>query len=271
MAKNNVKKRPGTFGFTLIELLVVIAIISLLVSILLPSLNQAKELARQAVCMSNLRSLTLTQLLYAQDSDGWSTPLFSWYSDSIDSNKSNWGGDVWTLMLMKGGYIDEPGEGSSSNFNCPSLAPTVYPDFDTYGKYYTFHTYGMRRHWFQPPFRLLGDSVTTPTSIYPGISVDYGVPAEFLFLGDTSYYDTDYHIDARLQFCYFNTHESYFFSPTVHLRHNKTGTFAFGDGHVEKLGKDDLLGNYGIVNYNPSEPGGEGAFAFIENAILVEE
>ena len=41
-------------GFTLIELLVVIAIISLLVSILIPSLKRAKELARRAVCASNL-------------------------------------------------------------------------------------------------------------------------------------------------------------------------------------------------------------------------
>jgi len=58
---------PGRRGFTLIELLVVIAIIALLVSILLPSLNQAKELARRAVCQSNLRSLGLTYNLYAEE------------------------------------------------------------------------------------------------------------------------------------------------------------------------------------------------------------
>jgi prepilin-type N-terminal cleavage/methylation domain-containing protein len=81
MAKNNVKKRRDASGFTLIELLVVIAIISLLVSILLPSLNKAKELARQAVCMSNLRGLALTQLLYAQDNDEWSTPLVLGYTN----------------------------------------------------------------------------------------------------------------------------------------------------------------------------------------------
>ena len=60
--------RARAAGFTLIELLVVIAIISLLVSILLPSLNRARELARQAVCGSNLRGITTTAFLYLVDS-----------------------------------------------------------------------------------------------------------------------------------------------------------------------------------------------------------
>lgn len=57
-------------GFTLIELLVVIAIISLLVSILLPSLNKAKDLARSTVCASNLRNWGMTYQLYASENDG---------------------------------------------------------------------------------------------------------------------------------------------------------------------------------------------------------
>ena len=54
-------------GFTLIELLVVIAIISLLVSILLPSLRRAKDLARAAVCMSNLRNIGTAAAMYLFD------------------------------------------------------------------------------------------------------------------------------------------------------------------------------------------------------------
>lgn len=57
-------------GFTLIELLVVIAIISLLVSILLPSLNHAKELARRVVCASNLRSIGTTWNVYWSENNG---------------------------------------------------------------------------------------------------------------------------------------------------------------------------------------------------------
>lgn len=57
-------------GFTLIELLVVVAIISLLVSILLPSLTKAKALARNVSCQSNLRSIGTALMLYAADYDG---------------------------------------------------------------------------------------------------------------------------------------------------------------------------------------------------------
>ena len=69
--------KPSRAGFTLIELLVVIAIISLLVSILLPSLRKAKELAKQAVCATNQHGLGLLFHLYATENDQW-VPHFSY-------------------------------------------------------------------------------------------------------------------------------------------------------------------------------------------------
>lgn len=54
-------------GFTLIELLVVIAIISLLASILLPSLKEAQNLARQTVCRSNQHGISVGYHMYASD------------------------------------------------------------------------------------------------------------------------------------------------------------------------------------------------------------
>jgi prepilin-type N-terminal cleavage/methylation domain-containing protein/prepilin-type processing-associated H-X9-DG protein len=57
-------------GFTLIELLVVISIIALLMAILLPVLNKAKERGRRAVCLNNLHQLTLAWILYADENNG---------------------------------------------------------------------------------------------------------------------------------------------------------------------------------------------------------
>ncbi len=57
-------------AFTLIELLVVIAIIAVLMAILLPSLNMAKDQARRIQCVSNVKALTLGWMLYKDDNDG---------------------------------------------------------------------------------------------------------------------------------------------------------------------------------------------------------
>jgi len=69
LSRRDPARRPG--GFTLIELLVVIAIVALLVTILVPSLRQAKVLAQAAVCMSSLRSIGSGAFVYCGDTGGY--------------------------------------------------------------------------------------------------------------------------------------------------------------------------------------------------------
>ncbi|MBI4472409.1 MAG: prepilin-type N-terminal cleavage/methylation domain-containing protein [Acidobacteria bacterium] len=68
-------------GFTLVELLVVVAIIALLAALLLPALGRAKENGRVAVCLSNLRQISVALQFYTDDNRGYLPPIWA-----IDSN-----------------------------------------------------------------------------------------------------------------------------------------------------------------------------------------
>jgi len=81
-------------GFTLIELLVVIAIIAILAAILFPVFAQARAKARAATCLSNLKQLSLAELMYVADYD---------YKGSI-GNTTSWN----TQCILYGGNATTP-------------------------------------------------------------------------------------------------------------------------------------------------------------------
>jgi len=99
-------------GFTLIELLVVVAIIALLVSILLPSLRQARELARRAVCMSNLHHIGVAQLMYAHDNRGHTTRLMwgPWPEEDVRYGWCAWFEEVTIAGSEPGPMVAGPAD-----------------------------------------------------------------------------------------------------------------------------------------------------------------
>ncbi len=84
-------KRSRT-GFTLIELLVVIAIIALLISILLPSLEQARRQAKQIACLSHVKGISTSSRVYeTDDAAGWGIPVHPLMYDQDPANPSHIG------------------------------------------------------------------------------------------------------------------------------------------------------------------------------------
>ena len=147
------RKTRGGGGFTLIELLVVIAIIALLVSILLPSLKKAKDLAKQAACSAQLRGAGMAVALWDNENGHlpyvgdenwttWSTLVASQadWSSTVPGSGDPLFGDPWGLANETGPDRQCPGDENTYigiNYfwgNMPSVsppwamfAPGIYP------------------------------------------------------------------------------------------------------------------------------------------------
>ena len=127
MSKGFVKRRGA---FTLIELLVVIAIIALLISILLPALGGAREQAKSAKCLSNLKQVGMAMSLYFGDNSDWfpwekhnylGGPTGFYYGGhpgrNLDNNQRWWG-------YINSDYRDTPGGKPFNQY--------IYPDMPKY-------------------------------------------------------------------------------------------------------------------------------------------
>lgn len=103
----NGMRKSAKGGFTLIELLVVIAIMSILSAILFPVFVRARESARRASCLSNVKQIGLASQMYTQDYDEY---LVSYAYPASPARDPMYG---WQVALMK--YIKSP-----QLFVCPS-------------------------------------------------------------------------------------------------------------------------------------------------------
>jgi prepilin-type N-terminal cleavage/methylation domain-containing protein/prepilin-type processing-associated H-X9-DG protein len=122
-------------AFTLIELLIVIAIIAVLLTLLAPALHRAKDIAKQAMCMSNQRGLSGAWVMYADDNKGQlcsprpmgsTNPIYrkerecSWVYWGDDWPwPYNWTPDQWELSIHQGALWPYTGQ-LKGIFRCPS-------------------------------------------------------------------------------------------------------------------------------------------------------
>jgi len=149
-------------GFTLVELLVVIGIIAILIAILLPSLQKAKEQANTAKCASNLRQIAMGILMYTGDNKG-KLPLSA--AGKGDKNYSQ--GWFWSNELVRQGYIQAPHGVDSKNrqitgdsaFRCPSGLDEALSGFSGFAALYPRQ--GQNQQYLWVPVPTAADGVRT--------------------------------------------------------------------------------------------------------------
>jgi prepilin-type N-terminal cleavage/methylation domain-containing protein/prepilin-type processing-associated H-X9-DG protein len=223
MVRNNAMEsaKVRARGFTLIELLVVIAIIAILAALLLPALSGARAKARGAISVSNLKQLTLSAFLYADDNQGFLPCAIMWTGATNTS---------WDVFLLKYGLTTKL-----------LLDPS--------------HRHGTRQYWVNANVEWSGTTCDTNQTGVMGC--DFSVVPSSLRNPANTFAILELRDDAVCDPCNVGS-EVYGWAvynpsdpPVVPFYHSGAAAFSFCDGHAELLTPNQAYGpmNAGTYTY----------------------
>lgn len=237
-------------AFTLIELLVVIAVIAVLMAILMPALNLARDQGRKMVCANNLHSIALANQLYAANFDDWGVPC---------RDSSNPGGTIWTGNPHFRKYIGYEGAEevpdlssvqTPKKYKCPSDRQKAWLhayDIESGNERGTLVSYGFNIEDWYPS---VGQPSWTATMDLTRLAYKMSTvkqPAQKLHFHEAhdwwSKWKGANYIDGWDVLGQEGTVNDYKAAgcggPTMY-RHNESANLAFYDGHVESWHKSKL-------------------------------
>jgi prepilin-type processing-associated H-X9-DG protein len=255
-----ISRHHRTTAFTLVELLVVIGIIAILVAMLLPTLNRAREAAKASTCLSNLRQCGIALALYATDSKGYIPASINYrYAPGVGEQNA-----PWALFLFRpdagpigNQWQDLPGRYIRSRMVllCPSMrtyeetigaspSSNAYRDMGrAYGMYGMAHDVwkiGDNEGGAYVRRSLLNDlTPNNPTDTY--VWVTYRLdrapqPTRWALLADTTQSGSNLGRTGTT----FWARRMNSSDAAVYLVHNGRANILFADTHAEAIAADEL-------------------------------